>query len=99
MQDDSIPPPIKKPKNKAVKDVKGLVDEFIAGMRDDKEELEELQAKHDQKHEDLVRGILGLTDKIYEHSECRSHDAFLEREARKEELAMILEALQKDGEI
>jgi len=44
-------------------------------------------------------GILGLTEEIREQSERRSHDAYLEREARKEELAMILEALRKDNEI
>ena len=50
-------------------------------------------------HEDIMLGILGLTDEIREQSERCSHDAFLEHEARKEELAMILEALRKDNEI
>lgn len=61
--------------------------------------LKELERKAEKKHEDIMFGILGLTDEIREQSERRSDDAFLEGEARKEELAMILEALRKDNEI
>lgn len=89
----------KKPKNSAMKAVEKVLEEFTAGMDEDKEEMRELEAKHDQKHEDLMRGILGLTDEIREQSERRSHDAYLEREARKDELVLILEALRRDGEI
>ena len=76
-----------------------MLDDFAEGIRENKEELRELEVKQDQKHQDLMRGILELTNEIREQSERRSHDAYLEREARKDELAMILEALRKDGEI
>jgi len=46
-----------------------------------------------------MRGILGLTDEIREQSERRSHDEYLEHEARKDELVLILEALHRDGDI
>jgi len=92
-------PPTKKPKNAAMKAVEGILEEFTAGLREDKEEMKELEAKQDQKHEDLMRGILELAEEIREQSERRSHDAFLEREARKEELVLIVEALRRDGEI
>ncbi|KAG0135116.1 hypothetical protein HOY82DRAFT_600890 [Tuber indicum] len=101
VREDSISPvpPRKKSKNEEARKVDGLLEDFMAGMRQDQAELEELQVKQDQKHEDLMWGILGLTDEIREQSKRRSHDAFLEREARKEELALILESLRKDGEI
>ncbi|RPA94239.1 hypothetical protein L873DRAFT_1793099 [Choiromyces venosus 120613-1] len=70
--------PTKKPKNATMKAVEKVLEEFTAGMREDKEEMKELEAKHDQKYEDLMRGILGLTDEIREQSEQRSHDAYLE---------------------
>jgi len=89
----------KRQKNSAAKRVERVLDDFAEGIREDKEELRELEVKQDQKHQDLMRGILELTDEIREQSERRSHDAYLEREARKDELAMILEALRKDGEI
>ncbi|KAG0129990.1 hypothetical protein HOY82DRAFT_540461 [Tuber indicum] len=92
-------PATKKPKNALAKNVEKVLEELAAEMKEDKEELKELEAKQDQKHEDLMRCILGLTDEIREQSERRSHDAFLEREARKDELVLILEALRKDGEI
>lgn len=69
------------------------------GVEKDKEELRELEKKAQEKHEDIMVGILGLTDEIREQSKRRSHDAYLEREAWKEQLAMILEALRKDHEI
>ena len=92
-------PPTKKPKNAAMKAVEKVLEEFTAGMQEDKEEMRVLEAKQDEKHEDLMRGILELTNEIREQSELRSHDAYLEREARKEELVLILEALRRDGEI
>jgi len=61
--------------------------------------MKELEAKQNQKHQDVMGGILGLTDEIREQSEWRSHDAYLEREARKDELVLILEALRRNGEI
>ncbi|KAG0123941.1 hypothetical protein HOY82DRAFT_618511 [Tuber indicum] len=51
-----------------MKVVEKVLEEFTAGMREDKEEMKELEAKNDQKHEDPVRGILGLTDEIYKQS-------------------------------
>ena len=92
-------PPTKKPKNAAMKAVEKVLEEFTAGMLEDKEEMRELEAKQNEKHEDLMRGILDLTNEIREQSKLRSHDAYLEREARKEELVLILEALRRDGEI
>ena len=97
--DGSVLRPKKRAKNTSVKGVDKVLEEFINGVQQDKEELKELERKAEQKHEDIMLGILGLTDEIREQSERRSHDAFLEREARKEELAMILEALRKDNEI
>ncbi|KAG0133618.1 hypothetical protein HOY82DRAFT_604263 [Tuber indicum] len=94
-------PATKKPKNALAKNVEKVLEELAAEMKEDKEELKELEAKQHQKHEDFMRRILGLqvTDEIREQSEHRSHDAFLECEARKDELVLILEALRKDGEI
>ncbi|KAG0644696.1 hypothetical protein HOY80DRAFT_1028335 [Tuber brumale] len=92
-------PAKKKQKNRAVKDVDSLLLGFAEGMENDKEELKEIEKREDQKHEDFLQRILGLTEEIREHSERRSHDAFLEKEARKEELVLILEALRKDNEI
>ncbi|KAG0123721.1 hypothetical protein HOY82DRAFT_544083 [Tuber indicum] len=89
----------KEPKQALAKNVDRILEEMAEGMKDDKEELKELEKKYDKKHEDLLAGILCLADEIREQSKRRSHDAFLEREARKEELVMILEALRKDGEI
>jgi len=37
-----------------------------------------MERKQEEKHEDLRRGILGLTGEIREQSERRSHDAYLE---------------------
>jgi len=92
-------PPTKRPKSSAMKAVEQVLEEFTAGVKEDKEEMKELEAKQDQKHEDLMRGIFELTEEIRESSERRSHDAYLEREARKDELVLILEALRRDGEI
>jgi hypothetical protein len=92
-------PPTKKPKNAGMKAVEKVLEEFTAGLQEDKEEMKALEAKNDEKHEDLMRGILELTNEIREQSELRSHDAYLEREARKEELVLILEALRRDREI
>ncbi|KAG0134990.1 hypothetical protein HOY82DRAFT_537120 [Tuber indicum] len=94
-----VPPPKKRQKNQEGKDIDNLLLEFAAGIKNDKEELKEIERKQDQKHEDLMQGILGLTEEIREQSERRSHDAYLEREARKDELVLILEALRKDNEI
>lgn len=68
-------------------------------MQEDKEEMKELEANQDQKHEDLMRGIFQLMEEIRESSERRSHDTYLKREARKGDLVVILEALGQDGEI
>ena len=92
-------PLTKKPKNAAMKAVEKVLEEFITGMQEDKQEMKEMEARQEEKHEDLMRGILELTNEIREQSELRSHDAYLEREARKEELVLILEALRRDGEI
>ncbi|PWW73651.1 hypothetical protein C7212DRAFT_365755 [Tuber magnatum] len=92
-------PASKKPRNGLAKNVEKVLEELAAEMKEDKEELKELEVKQNQKHEDLMRCILGLTDEIREQSERRSHDAYLEREARKDKLVLILEALRKDGDI
>ncbi|KAG0137949.1 hypothetical protein HOY82DRAFT_597231 [Tuber indicum] len=92
-------PPKKKTKNWEAKSVEKALQDFAKGVEENKEELKQLEQKVDEKHDDLMYGILSLTEEIREQSECRSHDAFLEREAWKEELAMILEALRKDNEI
>jgi len=89
----------KKAKNASVKSIDKILFDFAEGVKEDKKELKELERKAEEKHEDVMYGILGLTEEIREQSERRSHDAYLEREARKEELAMILEALRKDNEI
>lgn len=89
----------KKQKNKAAKNIDNILLEFAEGMKSDKEELKEIERNQDQKHEDLMQGILGLAEEIREQSDRRSHDAYLEREARKDELVLILEALRKDNEI
>lgn len=89
----------KKQKNQAAKNIDNILSEFAEGMKSDKEELKEIERKQDQKHEDLMQGILGLAEEIREQSDRRSHDAYLEREARKDELVLILEALRKDNEI
>ncbi|RPA93137.1 hypothetical protein L873DRAFT_1793842 [Choiromyces venosus 120613-1] len=83
----SIAPPKKKAKNWAVK------------VEKDKKELKELEKKADQKHEDIMYRILGLTEEIQEQSTYHSHDALLECEVCEEELVLILEALRKDKEI
>jgi len=92
-------PPTKRRKNSAMKAVERVLEEFTAGVKEDKEEMKELEAKQDQKDEDLMRGIFELTEEIRESSERRSHDTYLERETRKDELVLILEALRRDGEI
>ena len=89
----------KKQKNQAAKNIDNILLEFSEGMKSEKEELKEIERKQDQKHEDLMQGILGLAEEIREQSDRRSHDAFLEREVRKDELVLILEALRKDNEI
>jgi len=89
----------RKKKNQAAKNIDNILVEFTEGIKSDKEELKEIERKQEEKHEDLMRGILGLTEEIREQSEMRSHDAYLEREARKDELVLILEALRKDNEI
>ena len=89
----------KKAKKGGGKIVDKILQELAEGMREDQEEIKELEKKQDKKHEELMKGITYLAGEIREQSEQRSHDAYLEREARKEELAMILEALRKDGEI
>ena len=81
------------------KSVDNVLAEFTEGMKKDEEELREIEERQEEKHEDLMHAILGLTDEIREQSERRSHDAYLEREARKDELVLILEALRKDNEI
>ncbi|KAG0644748.1 hypothetical protein HOY80DRAFT_938778 [Tuber brumale] len=89
----------KKQKNEEVKKVDSILLEFTEGLKSDKEELEEIERREDKKHEELMRSILGLTKEIRDQSEKRSYDAYLEREVRKEELVLILEALRKDNEI
>ncbi|RPA93315.1 hypothetical protein L873DRAFT_1854464 [Choiromyces venosus 120613-1] len=92
-------PAKKKQKNNSVKEVDKVLHELTEGMKRDEEELKEIERKQNEKHEDLMRGILSLAEEIQEQSECRSHDAFLEREAWKDELILILEALRRDHEI
>ncbi|KAG0640995.1 hypothetical protein HOY80DRAFT_762625 [Tuber brumale] len=89
----------KKQKNEEVKKIDSILLEFTERLKSDKEELEEIERREDKKHEELMRSILGLTEEIRDQSEKRSYDAYLEREARKEELVLILEALRKDNEI
>ena len=57
-------PPTKKPKNPALKVVEKILEEFTAGMQEDKEEMRELEVKQNEKHEDLMCGILDLTNEI-----------------------------------
>ena len=89
----------RKKKNQAAKNIEDILVEFTEGIKSDKEELKEIERKQEEKHEDLMKGILGLTEEIREQSEMRSQDAYLEREARKDELVLILEAVRKDNEI
>jgi len=89
----------KKQKNQAAKNIDNILLEFAEEIKTDKEELKGIERKQDQKHEDLMHVILSLAEEIREQSDRRSHDAYLEREARKDELVLILEALRKDGEI
>lgn len=92
--------PKKRAKNVFAKNVdKILLIDFAEGMEEDKKEMNEMEEKADQKDDDLMYSILGLAEEIREQSERSSHDAYLEWEARKEELAMILEALRIDNEI
>ena len=89
----------KKQQNQAAKNIDNILLEFAEGMKSDKEELKEIVWNQDQKHEDLMQGILNLAEEIREQSDKRSHDAYLEREATKDELVLNLEALRKDSEI
>ena len=89
----------KKEKNAERESVDKVVLEFSEGMKKDEEEFREMERRQDEKHDDLMHAILGLTDEIQEQMERRSHDAYLEREVRKEELVLILEALRKENEI
>ncbi|RPA96552.1 hypothetical protein L873DRAFT_1791540 [Choiromyces venosus 120613-1] len=73
--------------------------EFREGLQRDEKELREIERKQKEKHQDLMHAILGLTDKIREESEHHSHEAFLEHEAWKDELILILEVLRKDHQI
>jgi len=57
-------PATQKPKNGLAKEVGKVLEELAAEMKKDKKELKELEVKQDQKHEDLMRCILGLTDEI-----------------------------------
>lgn len=92
--------PKKRAKNVFAKNVdKILLIDFAEGIEEDKKEMNKMEEKADQKDDDLMYSILGLTEEIWEQSERSSHDAYLEWEARKEELAMILEALRIDNEI
>ena len=92
--------PKKRAKNVFAKNVdKILLIDFAEGMEEDKKEMNEMEEKADQKDDDFMYSILGLTEEIREQSKRSSHDAYLEWEARKEELAMILEALRIDNEI
>ncbi|KAG0131189.1 hypothetical protein HOY82DRAFT_539547 [Tuber indicum] len=91
--------PTKKPKNTVAKNVEKVLLELATTLMEDKEELEELQAKPEQKSEDLMLFILGLKDEIKEYSEHWSHDAYFEREPRNDKLVLILQALSKDGEM
>lgn len=61
-------PPTKKPKNAAMHGVGKVLEEFTTGMREDKQEMKEMEARQEEKHEDLMRGILELTNKIREQS-------------------------------
>lgn len=89
----------KQKKNSECRSIDKVLLEFTEGMKKDEEEFREIERRQDGKHEDLMGAILGLTDEMREQSERRSHDAYLEREARKDELVLILEALRKDNEI
>lgn len=89
----------KRQKNAERKSVDKVLLEFGEGMKKDEEEFREMQRRQDEKHDDLMHAILGLTDEMQEQMERRSHDAYLEREARKDELVLILEALRKNNEI
>ncbi|RPA95820.1 hypothetical protein L873DRAFT_1792052 [Choiromyces venosus 120613-1] len=92
-------PAKKKQKNNSAKEVDKVLHKLTEGMKRDEEELKEIERKQNEKHEDLMHGILSLMEEIREQSERRSHDAFLEREAHKDELILILEALRRDHEI
>ncbi|KAG0124247.1 hypothetical protein HOY82DRAFT_543777 [Tuber indicum] len=94
-----VPPPKKRQKNQEVKDIDNLLLEFAAGINNNKDEIQVIERKQDKKHEDLMQGMLGLTEENREQSERRSHNAYLEREARMDELVLILEELRKDNEI
>ena len=95
----AVMPMKKKQKNADCKSVDKILLDFSEGMKKDEEELREIERRQDEKHDDLMHAILGLTDEMREQMERRSHDAYLEREARKDELILILEALRKDNEI
>ncbi|RPA88699.1 hypothetical protein L873DRAFT_1796515 [Choiromyces venosus 120613-1] len=92
-------PAKKKKKNSSAVNVDKVLLEFREGLQRDEEELREIERKQEEKHQDLMHAILGLTDEIGEESEYHSHDVFLEREAWKDELILILEALKKDHQI
>ena len=69
----------KKQKKQAAKNIDNILLEFAQGIKSDKEELKEIERSRDQKHEDLMQGMLGLAEEIREQSDRRSHDAYLER--------------------
>jgi len=89
----------KRQKNSECKSVDKVLLEFNENMKKDKKEFREIERRQDEKHDNLMHAILGLTDKMPEQMECRLHDTYLEREAQKDELVLILEALRKDNEI
>ena len=59
----------RKKKNQLAKNIDDILVEFTEGIKSDKEELKEIERKQEEKHEDLMRGILGLTEAIREQSE------------------------------
>jgi len=81
------------------KSVDKILAECTEGMEKDEKNLREIEERQEEKHEDLMHAFLALTDEIRESSARQAHDAYLEREARKDELVLILQALRKDNEI
>ena len=53
-------------------------------MEEGIKEIEEMEEKADEQHDDRIYGILGLTKEIRKQSEYRYHHAYLVRKARQE---------------
>lgn len=56
--------PKKRAKNLSAKNVDKILIDLAEGMEEDKREMKEIEEKADQKHDDLMYGILGLTEEI-----------------------------------